>query len=100
MSLVHRCLYHSQASSNQLIRVYCAGLRLQPQEPYTVRVPGALESALRRLGLEDAIGYMWMIPANVCSMPGSTQPRLGCVYVPYDISFGAPLYNPALCRMV
>lgn len=66
-----------------------------------MHVPKSLEPALRGLGLEDAIGYMWMIPASACCMPGSSaSAKAANVYVPYDFSFGAPLYNPALCRMV
>jgi hypothetical protein len=64
-------------------------------------MPSALPSVLSKMGLDAAIGYLWVMPASTCCLPGSeASSKAGSIYVPYDVSFGAPLYNPSLCRQV
>ena len=76
-------------------------MRLHSQEDCSIALPGSLPSALRNMGLDSAVGSLWVVPASACCMPGSAaSKKAGSLYLPYDISFGAPLYNPSLCRQV
>ena len=65
-------------------------------------LPAGLPDALDKLGLDHTIGYLWAMPAASCSLPASesSKEQLAGQYAAYDISFGVPLYNPSLCRLV
>lgn len=72
------------------------------EEEASIAVPGNLPNALASLGLEKAVGYLWLVPQSVCTLPtpGADQEASPTVYVPYNISLGVPLYNRGLCSMV
>ena len=84
-----------------------AGLWHGTEEEASITVPAKLPSALAALGLEKAVGYLWMVPKDVCALPSAASgvyvpgdEKRDTVYVPYTISIGVPLYNSGLCTMV
>lgn len=83
----------------------CAGLWHGTEDECSIAVPAKLPSALAALGLDKAVGYLWMVPQDVCALPcaGVYVPDdnvAASVYVPYTVSLGVPLYNSQLCTMV
>ena len=86
-----------------------AGLWHGTEEEASITVPAKLPNALAALGLDKAVGYLWMVPQDVCALPTAASgtfvppeegPTPGTVYVPYTISLGVPLYNSGLCTIV
>jgi hypothetical protein len=85
----------------------CSGLLHGTEQESNLAVPANLPTALSALGLDKAVGYLWMVPQDVCQLPaaarGMFMPDDGpqsSVYLPYNISLGVPLYDRALCTMV
>lgn len=85
-----------------------AGLWHGTEEESSIAVPAKLPSALAALGLEKAVGYLWMVAQDVCAMPAAAagvfvpedSSPAEAIYVPYNICLGVPLYNSGLCKMV
>lgn len=81
-------------------RVFHAGLWNESNEEAQVAVPAQLNSTLQDMGLDKAMGYLWMVPQNACRNCTNSTSSAGDVYVPYKVSLGLPLYNSTLCKMV
>jgi hypothetical protein len=56
-----------------------------------VSLPAAVPAALRRLGLDTAVGFLRVVQRSKSQ---------GSDWVPLSVSLGVPLYRPALCREV
>eukprot|EP00892_Ulva_mutabilis_P007530 jgi/Ulvmu1/5149/UM021_0166.1 len=78
----------------------CHGLWNESNEEAQIPVPGRLLETLRTMGLDKAMGYLWMVPQNVCTNRTNSSGSAADVYVPYKLSLGLPLYNSTLCKMI
>jgi hypothetical protein len=83
-----------------LILSVSVGLWNETNEDAQIAVSARLPQALHTLGLDKALGYLWMIPSSVCQMPTAGTSAGVDLYVPYHVSLGVPLYNSALCKLV